>query len=209
MIVHEPNPWALLSLFMATTRIPMAVWFHSDVVRPRLQYRLFYAPIARPHTSVPGDSSSRLPRWHRCRASSRGMPREHRSFRSASIPPRGRSLPRPVDAPEAPAARSGDRSCSFVGRLVAYKGVDVLIKAAAPLPVHVVVAGEGPMRAKWARRGCCKRRARHDRFSGRAARTTRRRRGCMRRMCSCCRPSHGPRHSGSCSSRRWRRYAGN
>ena len=48
MIVHEPNPWALLSMLVATTRIPFAIWFHSDVIRPRLQYRLFYAPIARP-----------------------------------------------------------------------------------------------------------------------------------------------------------------
>jgi rhamnosyl/mannosyltransferase len=48
MIVHEPNPWALLSLILTTTRIPFAIWFHSDVIRPRLQYRLFYAPIARP-----------------------------------------------------------------------------------------------------------------------------------------------------------------
>jgi len=37
----------------------------------------------------------------------------------------------------------------FVGRLVAYKGVDVLIKAASPLNIHVVVAGDGPMRSSW------------------------------------------------------------
>jgi rhamnosyl/mannosyltransferase len=39
----------------------------------------------------------------------------------------------------------------FVGRLVPYKGVDVLLKAAASLPVHVVVAGDGPMRETWMR----------------------------------------------------------
>ena len=48
MIVHEPNPWALLSLILAPPRIPFGIWFHSDVVRPELQYRLFYAPLARP-----------------------------------------------------------------------------------------------------------------------------------------------------------------
>jgi len=37
----------------------------------------------------------------------------------------------------------------FLGRLVAYKGVDVLIKAASPLNIHVVVAGDGPMRSSW------------------------------------------------------------
>jgi hypothetical protein len=41
LIVHEPNPWALLSLLIARPRIPYAIWFQSDVVRPKLQYRLF------------------------------------------------------------------------------------------------------------------------------------------------------------------------
>ena len=48
MILHEPNPWALLSYAAVRPRLPLAVWFHSDVIRPWLQYRLFYAPVARP-----------------------------------------------------------------------------------------------------------------------------------------------------------------
>ena len=48
LILHEPNPWALLSYAAARPRLPLAIWFHSDVVRPALQYQLFYAPIARP-----------------------------------------------------------------------------------------------------------------------------------------------------------------
>ena len=48
LILHEPNPWALLSYAAVRPRLPLAIWFHSDVVRPALQYRLFYAPIARP-----------------------------------------------------------------------------------------------------------------------------------------------------------------
>ena len=48
LILHEPNPWALLSYAAVRPRLPLAIWFHSDVVRPALQYQLFYAPIARP-----------------------------------------------------------------------------------------------------------------------------------------------------------------
>src|SRR5262245_48703136 len=48
MIVHEPNPWALLSYLVARPRIPLGMWFHSEVVRPRLQYDAFYAPMAVP-----------------------------------------------------------------------------------------------------------------------------------------------------------------
>ncbi|MDQ3346350.1 MAG: glycosyltransferase, partial [Acidobacteriota bacterium] len=47
LIVHEPNPWALLSLAIARPTLPVAIWFHSEVVRPRLQYALFYHPLAR------------------------------------------------------------------------------------------------------------------------------------------------------------------
>jgi len=37
----------------------------------------------------------------------------------------------------------------FAGRHVAYKGVDVLIRAARTLPITLTIAGEGPMRASW------------------------------------------------------------
>ena len=47
IVLHEPNPWALLSFTIARPRQPLAIWFHSEVVRPRLQYALFYHPVAR------------------------------------------------------------------------------------------------------------------------------------------------------------------
>src|SRR5213076_2011577 len=47
LILHEPNPWALLAWSIARPRIPLVIWYHSEVVRPALQYALFYAPLAR------------------------------------------------------------------------------------------------------------------------------------------------------------------
>ena len=47
IVLHEPNPWALLSYAIARPAAPLAIWYHSDVVRPALQYALFYAPLAR------------------------------------------------------------------------------------------------------------------------------------------------------------------
>ena len=47
LVLHEPNPWALLSLAIVRPAIPLAIWFHSEVVRPQLQYRLFYHPMVR------------------------------------------------------------------------------------------------------------------------------------------------------------------
>src|SRR5262249_6995093 len=48
IVLHEPNRWALLSYALVQPAPPIAIWYHSDVVRPALQYALFYAPIARP-----------------------------------------------------------------------------------------------------------------------------------------------------------------
>jgi rhamnosyl/mannosyltransferase len=48
---------------------------------------------------------------------------------------------------EAMRARFGSPLALFVGRLVPYKGVDVLIDAVAGLPMTTVIVGEGPERA--------------------------------------------------------------
>jgi glycosyltransferase involved in cell wall biosynthesis len=151
MVVHEPNPWALLSMLVATTRIPLAIWFHSDVIRPRLQYRLFYAPIARPAYE----------RARRFVASSPSLaaasPVLSRYSGKTSVIPFGIDPDAWVSTPDRD-RRAAEIRCRigrpivlFVGRLVPYKGVDVLIKAAAPLPVHVLIAGDGPMRDAWTR----------------------------------------------------------
>jgi glycosyltransferase involved in cell wall biosynthesis len=151
MIVHEPNPWALLSMRVAAPRIPFAIWFHSDVVRPRLQYRLFYAPLARPTydrarrfvVSSPAlaTASAALARYsEKTTIIPFGI---DPSAWTADAATRGRA-----DATRAAIKRP---IVFFLGRLVPYKGVDVLIKAAAPLPVQVVIAGDGPMADAWKR----------------------------------------------------------
>lgn len=149
MIVHEPNPWALLSLRVATTRIPFAIWFHSDVIRPRLQYRLFYAPIARPAY----DRARRFVVSSPALAAASPVLSGYTD--KTSIIPFGIDPGAWAGTPELNRRAEDIRAAAarpivlFVGRLVPYKGVDVLIKAAATLPVHVLVAGDGPMRDTW------------------------------------------------------------
>ena len=90
MIVHEPNPWALLSYLVARPRIPLAIWFHSEVVRPRSSTRrstrrwpgLFTAGHVA-SSCRRRRSASELPRFSH---TSRVSP----SSRSASTPMRGR-----------------------------------------------------------------------------------------------------------------------
>ena len=149
MILHEPNPWALLSHLLARPAVPLAIWYHSDVVRPAMQYRLFYAPVARPVYARAQRFIVSSPALAEHAAALDGQ-----STKVAVIPfgidaaawtlssadkERVDQLRRTIDRP----------ILLFAGRHVPYKGVDVLIRAAAPLPVHVIVAGEGPLRSEW------------------------------------------------------------
>ena len=135
MILHEPNPWALLSYAAVRPRLPLAIWFHSDVVRPALQYQLFYAPVARP--------AYRAAR--RFLVSSPALA-EHAAalqpFRDrVTVIPFGIDVDgwRPSDAVRRRADEirraAGRPIVLFAGRHVPYKGVPVLIEAAAPLDV--------------------------------------------------------------------------
>jgi rhamnosyl/mannosyltransferase len=146
MILHEPNPWALLSYSIARPRMPLAIWYHSDVVRPALQYALFYAPVA--HAAYT--------RAQRFIVSSPALaehaaPLAHRRDRVRVIP--FGIDPAPWRSGGAGAADARLRSSPpfflFAGRHVDYKGVDVLLRALAGSALHLVVAGDGPRRTAW------------------------------------------------------------
>ena len=47
IVLHEPNPMALVAYFLARPRGRLIVWYHSDVIRPSWRYRLFYRPFLR------------------------------------------------------------------------------------------------------------------------------------------------------------------
>jgi glycosyltransferase involved in cell wall biosynthesis len=166
MIVHEPNPWALLSLLLAPPRIPFAIWFHSDVIRPWLQYRAFYEPVARRsyHRAARFVVSSP--------ALAKASPVLTRYADRIAVIPFGIDAdawtPCRATVERAAALRTAARRpiVLFIGRLVAYKGVDVLLAAAAALPVQVVIVGEGPMKERWQRLADSHRDRAEVRFTG-------------------------------------------
>lgn len=142
IVLHEPNPWALLAYAIARPRAPLFIWYHSDVVRPALQYALFYAPLAR---FVYG-------RARRIIVSS--PPLGQHAAALASLQDRIRVIPFGIDA--APWRSAGHAAPDerepfilFAGRHVAYKGVDVLLRALTGSRVRAVIAGDGPKRAAW------------------------------------------------------------
>ena len=151
LVVHEPNPWALLALAVVRPPMPLAVWFHSEVVRPPLQYALFYHPLVR----------AVYDRARRIFVSSGALAAHARAL--APYRDRIAIVPFGIDAdawaaPPAPTRRAaevrqeadGRALVLFAGRMVPYKGVDVLLEAIAPIhDVQLVLAGDGPCRPRW------------------------------------------------------------
>ena len=140
IVLHEPNPMALLAYALVRPRTPLVVWMHSEVIRPRWQYRLFYEPLlnlalrraARIVVASPPmlDAPSLAPFRQKCVVVPYGIDPQPYTAADAAV--------RPVSAVP---------TVLFVGRLVPYKGVDVLLRALPGLAVRAVIVGDGPCRA--------------------------------------------------------------
>jgi rhamnosyl/mannosyltransferase len=146
VVIHEPNPMALLAYFLARPAGRLVVWFHSEVIRPGWRYRVFYRPffefalsrasavvVASPTLAA---SAPQLRNWQRkCVVVPYGIDPEStaetgaRRRRAQEI---RRTYPQPL--------------VLFVGRLVPYKGADVLLDALCGTSAMALLVGEGPER---------------------------------------------------------------
>lgn len=141
--LHHPNPLGDLAA-LADRRRPLVITQHSDVVRQRALWAL-YGPVVRQALArarfVAIGSAQLL-----------ATSRELKGFESKTrIIPFGidpaRFAPAPQLLARARALRAawGDAPIVLaVGRLVAYKGFDVLIRAMEPLEARLVLVGTGP-----------------------------------------------------------------
>lgn len=143
--LHLPNPLAVLAWLVVGDDRPMVITYHSDIVRQQALLKL-WAPwrdrvLSRARwihtTSQALIESSEVLRRHRsrCRAIAPGID------------------PSPWRAPDPGAvarwqSRIGDGAFLFVGRLVYYKGLDVLLEAARSSDLRVAICGDGPLRAE-------------------------------------------------------------
>lgn len=140
IVIHEPNPIALVANVLCRPRVPTIVWFHSEVVRPRWRYALAYEPFL----------TFTLQRAARIVVSSPALAEQAaalRPFRAKCVViPFGFDPARFTVAEPRPA--DGVPTVLFVGRLVEYKGIDVLLRALGGLDgVRAVLVGDGPRRA--------------------------------------------------------------
>jgi len=130
---------------MLGPRRPLIVLHHSDVQRQKAA-SLLYRPLARRVARRAG-AVVVATRSHLEQAEDLGPA----GVRKARVIPFGVDLnrfaprshpPRPVGFPPKERGPVG----LFVGRLVSYKGLDVLLRAVAGSQLHVVIAGDGPLR---------------------------------------------------------------
>jgi len=145
MVLHEPNPMALVAYAIARPKIPLVVWFHSEVIRPLWRYRVFYQPLL----------ELALGRAARIVVASPPMleaPALARHRDKCTVVPFGLDPSRykctPAIATRVKAIRSRSRTpiLLFVGRLVGYKGIDVLLRALPGIDADTIIVGDGPQR---------------------------------------------------------------
>jgi glycosyltransferase involved in cell wall biosynthesis len=143
--LHSPYPWGELSFLWARLDLPSVVLYHSDVVRqkrllaayrPFLEWFLDRVDLI--VTSSPNmitGSEFLAPRAEKCRVVPFGLPPQRLTATPAVM----------ARAAELRAAHAGRRIVLFVGRLVYYKGVDVLVRAMAGVDADLVLIGHGPL----------------------------------------------------------------
>jgi glycosyltransferase involved in cell wall biosynthesis len=147
IVIHEPNPMALLAYCIVRPKAPLIVWYHSEVIRPDRRYRMFYRPlldfalrrVARVVVASPPmvDAPALAALAEKCTVITYGLEPE-RYLATAAISERATTLRQPGRGP----------LLLFIGRLVAYKGLDVLIQALVGVNAQLAIVGDGPRRAE-------------------------------------------------------------
>ena len=144
VVLHEPNPIACTALLTKTPAPRLVVWHHSDLLRP------WWAPLTYGHVQ------RALYQRADCVIVSSPALAERSSLvqqaRRVVVIPFGIELARYQQVDPASRARAarmldvvpGPRML-FVGRLVYYKGLSVLIEAMEGCGGSLVIVGEGPL----------------------------------------------------------------
>ncbi|MBK8165993.1 MAG: glycosyltransferase [bacterium] len=137
--LHLPNPLAAAACLAlrrdpSARRVPLAVWYHADITRQRLGARMV-TPIVRA-----------------CLREAAGICVSSAALRDHSpvlAPFRAKVTVVPFGIAPAPwrsVEPRPDGPFVFVGRLVGYKGVDVLLQALADVPgAQLEIVGDGPL----------------------------------------------------------------
>jgi rhamnosyl/mannosyltransferase len=139
---HYPNPAAALSYLAARAGGRLVVTYHSDIIRQRV-LRTLLAPL---HGALLARADAIIATSQRY-ADSSPVLRAHAD--RVHVIPFGIATEamRRVDPAEVARVRAehGPRIVLAVGRLVGYKGLEVLIRAMREVDARLLVAGAGPL----------------------------------------------------------------
>jgi rhamnosyl/mannosyltransferase len=146
-VVHYHFPWPFADVLDLFGRVdkPRIVTYHSDIVRQQLWLQ-FYRPLMRHFLSRADRIIATSPAY----AESSQVLQRYRAkleIIPLGLDPNAYPQPSPRQR-EAIEARFGHGYFLFVGVLRYYKGLDTLIQAAAGTSLKVVIAGDGPERAR-------------------------------------------------------------
>lgn len=144
IVIHEPNPMGLVSYYLARPAGRLIVWFHSEVVRPNWLYRLFYRPFFE-------FALSRAAKVVIASPALAGSAPQLTNWQSKCI-----VIPYGIDVEAEPAEIVRQRAAEirerhqvpivlFVGRLVPYKGIEVLLDAMRGVRAVLLIVGAGPL----------------------------------------------------------------
>ena len=143
--IHLPNPAAVLAYLASGHRGPMVVTYHSDTVKQKVLGRMFepllHAALRRSAAIIATSpnylaTSPALQAFRdRCHVIPYGI--DTTQFEQCDR-----------DAVRSVRERYGERLVISVGRLVYYKGFDVLIRAMATVRGKLVIVGDGPLRGE-------------------------------------------------------------
>ena len=146
--LHTPNPIGELACLLAPARARLLITYHSDVVKQRLlgkANRILLHRLKRRADRVIAYTQRYLETSPVIR---------HYEAKSAIIPhgvelTEFEATPAILERARQLRLAHGSRLALFVGRLVYYKGVDVLLRAIAKLDgVRLMIVGDGPMRSE-------------------------------------------------------------
>ncbi len=148
MHFHFPYPWGELSFLQASPDVPSVVLYHSDIVRQKKMlaaYRPFLERfldkvdlIIASSPNMVQHSEFLAPRAEKCRVVNFGLHVE-RVAGDESVERRAEQLR---------AEHAGRKIVLFVGRLIYYKGADVLVRAMADVDADLVMIGRGPLESE-------------------------------------------------------------
>lgn len=143
--LHHPNPIAVMAYLMSGHRGRLVVTYHSDIVRqkklgaafqPFLDRSLAWADaIIATSPNYLATSTVLQAHKERCEVLPYGIPVEQFADRDEEAVARIR-------------AQFGSRLVITVGRLIYYKGFDVLVQAMKDVHGTLLVVGDGPLRAE-------------------------------------------------------------